>query len=364
MIALLLAALLASPAGAKTPRAKASRPETAAAAVKRVMDRVEKAVAAQLGKDAREIARSDKNLETLGRELAPFSWKAVEPLASRARDLKKPPKVRLFATVFLGIIGDPAAYEPLTAVLLDVDQDPDARSAAAQGLGALNLPPEPARKSLCAALAQADAPHDLLDDILIPVSRLGCVDPAPLERIARAYGPRPSPRDLETVRRAAAALGRSRGEESARALLRLLAYFPARGGARAAVVAALPGKRLELAGLLAKEAWPALRDALRSETAETASMLVLIPLAAEFPEFGGETLLALTAHPDAEVLAEAAQALAKLKFAPARLPLEAVVAGALSDPRFSPKEGRPDPAQTLSRIESAVSALRRVPAAP
>lgn len=354
MIVLVLTSLLAA----------AARAETAAEAIKRVMDRVEKAAAAQQGKDAREIARSDMGLEALGRELTPHSWKAAAPLAVFARDIEKPPKVRLFAAAFLGLLGDPASYEPLTALLLDRGQDPDVRSAAAQGLGALDIPPEPKRRSLCAALALPDSPRGLVDDVLVPVSRLGCADDAPLERAARAYGPRPSGRDLETVRRAAAALGRSRGEDPARALLRLLSYFPARGGARAAVIAALPDKKLELAGLVAKEAWPVLRDALRSETGETTSMLALIPLAAEFPAFGGPALLPLTAHPDAEVLAEAAQALAKLEFAEALPPLEAAVAGALGDPRFSPKQGRPDPARTLARVEAAVSDLRRVPAAP
>ena len=354
MIPLLLAALLAAPA----------RAETAAAAVERVMGRVDKGVAAARGKDAREIAESDKRLAALGRELIPFSVKAVEPLAGFARDLKKPPMVRLFATVFLGLAGGPAAHGPLTAILLNTEQDPDVRSAAAQGLGTLDLPHEAARKSLCTALALPGSPRNLIDDVLVPVSRLGCADFAPLERAARAYGPRPSGRDLETVRRAAAALGRSRGEAPARALLRLLAYFPSRGGARAAVIAALPGKAPELTGLLAQESWPSLRDALRSETAETGSMLALIPLAAEFPDFGGEALAPLTSHPDAEVLAETAQAMAKLRFAKALPALEAAVAGALSDPRFSPKEGRPDPARTLARIEDAVAALRRVPAAP
>ncbi|MEK7382063.1 MAG: hypothetical protein AAB262_02125 [Elusimicrobiota bacterium] len=309
MIALLPMILLASP----------TRAETASAAVKRVMDRVEKSVAATQGKDAREIAGSDRSLEALGHELVPFSGKAVESLAACANDLKRPPKVRLFATVFLGILGDPAAEKPLTAILLDTEQDPSVRSAAAQGLGTLNLLPEPTRKSLCAVLALPDSPRDLLDNVLIPVSRLGCIDPAPLEHAARSYGPRPSGRDLETVRRAAAALGRSRGEAPARALLRLLTYFPSRSGARAAVIAALPGKALELTGGLAKEAWLPLREALLCETAETASMLVLIPLAAEFPLFGGAALLPLTSHPDAEVRAEAAQALAKLKYARARV---------------------------------------------
>lgn len=359
MTSLILACLLACAASAKPPRA-----ETAEQAVERVMSRVEKGVTSEEGKDARVVARTDKALEALGRPLAAYSWEAVAPLTARAQDLKRPAKVRLFATVFMGMLHDPAAAAPLTALLQNAEQDLDVRSAALQGLAAIDLPAEPVRKSLCATLSQPDLPRTLIDDILIPASRLGCADAAPLEAAARAYGLRPTGRDLDTVRRAAAALGRSRGEEPARALLRLLAYFPAGSGARGAVIAALPAKSPELTGLLAPESWPALRDAMRSETDQPASMLALIPLVAGFPQTAGPTLLPLTAHPDALVLASAAEALAKLRFAPALPSLEAVVAGALNDPRFSPQAGRPDPARTLARVEDAVSALRRVPAAP
>ena len=63
--------------------------------------------------------------------------------------------------------------------------------------------------------------------------------------------------------------------------------------------------------------------------------------------------------PDAEVLAEAAEALVVFKRVETIPVLETVVAGALHDPRFSPQDGRPEPAASLARIEKAVAALRR-----
>jgi hypothetical protein len=73
----------------------------------------------------------------------------------------------------------------------------------------------------------------------------------------------------------------------------------------------------------------------------------------------GAALARLSHHPDAEVLASAAEALVVFKRVEAVPALESVVAGAMNDPRFSPKDGRPDPAASLARIEKALDALRR-----
>lgn len=345
----ILAVLLALP----------GRAQTAAEAVARAMERVKGIVALERGKDARQIADLDRNAAALGRGLAAWGGGAVEPLAAYARDLKRPAKIRLFATIFLGLTNDPSAYEPLSDLLLDGRQDPDVRSCAAQGLAALKPASEPLRRSLCAALAQPAPPRRLLDDLLTAVARLGCSDPGPLERLARALGPRPHGRDLQTLRRATAALGRSPGADAAGSLLRLLVYFPPRGAARAAVIEALPDHERELVGKLAGASWPVLREALLSETSEPANMVILVRLASTFGETAQTSLLALIDHPDAEVLAETAEALARLHCVRALSGLENTLAGALDDPRFAPKAGRPEPSRLLARIENAASLLRR-----
>ncbi len=102
--------------------------------------------------------------------------------------------------------------------------------------------------------------------------------------------------------------------------------------------------------------------------ASPARMLTLVRLAADFGPELAPALARLARHPDAEVLVEAAEGLVRQKDRDAArraLPeLEAVAAGALTDPRFSPKDGRPDPAVLLERLEKAVAALKPVASLP
>lgn len=345
--ALLLA--LALPASARTPEA----------VVARTMARAEKLVAAQKGKDAWERRDLDRAVQGLYADIKPLGWKAVPALAAAAADLKRPAKVRLFATSFLGLTADPAALPHLESLLLDRGQDAFVRSTAAQSLPGLGAGDAATSMALCAALTQADLPVEVLREVLRPLPSLGCLDPKPLARVARSFGPRPDAQGLAVVRPALAALGRSFAMEPGRELLALISYFPARGEARAAAIAALDSRREPTAVWLKPEALPVVVEALRSESGRWDTMLPLIRLAAALGPDAAPALSRLTKHPDAEVLVEAAEALAVFKRVEALAALESVVAGALRDPRFSPKEGRPDPAVLLARLEKAVDALRR-----
>ena len=148
-------------------------------------------------------------------------------------------------------------------------------------------------------------------------------------------------------------------EDKGRELLDLVAHFPARGEARAAAIKALDARRAEISTWLAPEALPVVAEALRSESDRADTMLPLIRLAVALGPDAAPALSRLSDHPDAEVLAEAAEALVLFKRVEAIPDLEAVVAGAMRDPRFSPREGRPDPAASLARVEKALDALRR-----
>ncbi|MDD5301689.1 MAG: hypothetical protein PHS14_01160 [Elusimicrobia bacterium] len=346
-LALLLA--LCVPASAQTPQA----------VVERAMARAEKLVASEKGKDALEIGDLDRAAESLAKELRPLGWKAAPALGAAASDLKRPEKVRLFAASFLALIRDPAAFPPLEDILLNRELSPSVRALAAQSLPGQGAPDAAVSKALCAALAQEDLPREVLSETLLSLSRLGCQDPAALSRVARSFGPRPSKKDLALVSAALAALGRSRGAVSGKALLALVGYFPSSGAPRAAAIAALDARRAEITTWLAPEALPVVAEALRSETERWDTMIPLIHIATALGPEGGRALLRLTRHPDAEVLAETAEALAAFKHVEALPALEAVIAGAMNDPRFSPKEGRPDPAVSLARLEKAVATLRR-----
>ncbi|HEX4047875.1 MAG TPA: hypothetical protein VH309_08580 [Elusimicrobiota bacterium] len=334
-----------------------------ALAVHLALARVDALVAREQGLSADAVAALDRRAEAQFKTIAPLGWRAAAPLGAAANDPKRRPKLRLFATTFLGEIADPAVFEPLSRVLLDGDQDPDVRLAAAQGLLSLDVPPASARRTDCAAAAQEDLPRPVLDETLIALTRLGCDDPAPLERAARLFGPRPDECDLATVRRALEALSRSRGDAPLLRLLALAAYFPSRSAARAAAFSALDARRGDLVTALAPRAFPVVRDALRAETSVPATMLVLVRLADAFGPEADEALLPLASHPDAEVLANAAEALARRKAAAALPDLEAVLAGAMTDPRFAPLPGRPDPSLLLARIQAATESLRRARAA-
>jgi HEAT repeat protein len=333
--------------------AASARAEGPASTVAGVMKRADAIVAEETGKDADAVATLDKRAMALFKELAPLRWRAAAPLGDAARDLRRAPKARLLAVMYLSRLRDPAAFRPLSEALVNPDQDADVRVAAAQGLAALDVAPAAPRKAFCATLAQPDLPAPLVDEILIAVARLGCDDPAPLEKIARAGGLRPEGPALLAARRALTAMTRSPDPASASRLLALVAYFPAGGDLRRAAIGALEARKRDLVTALVPESLPVVREALRSETNDPATMLVLIRLADAFGPETDDMLLALTAHPDAEVLTVAAEALARRKDVRAVAPLEAVIAGALTDPRFAPKPGRPEPAQLLERIEAA-----------
>ncbi|HXS99318.1 MAG TPA: hypothetical protein VN915_01440 [Elusimicrobiota bacterium] len=328
-------------------------------AVRLAMARIDALVAKETGRDAAVVAELDRKADAEFKGLAPLGWRAAAPLGEAAADKTRAPKTRFFAVVFLGELHDVAAFEPLSRVLLDEGADPEARLSAAQGVAALDAPPEAERKVLCAAVAQPELPRPVLDESLIALTRLGCPEPAPLERAARLFGPRPADADLADARRALQALAKTRGEEPVRRLLVLSVYFPSGTPARAAAIDALAARQADLVSALAPQALSVVRGLLRAETADPATMLTLIRLADAFGPEADEMLVPLASHPDAEVLAAAAEALARRKAVAALPALEAVLAHPLDDPRFGPKPGRPDPAALLARIEAATAVLRR-----
>lgn len=334
----------------------------AAALVAAVLAKTDALVAAQAGKDAREIAALDRRAEALAAELKPAGWRAAAPLGAAALDPKRPAKVRLFATSYLAFTADPAAFAPMEDVLLDATAPDFVRSLAAQSLPALGASDASVSRALCGALAREDLPREAADLALIPLARLGCRDAAALVRLARAGGPRPAGRDLASAGAALAALGASKGPETAKALLALVAYFPPEGDARARAIAALDARRAELAAWAVPETLPAVVEALRSESGRWDSMLPLIRIASALGPDTAPSLVRLSRHPDAEVLACAMEALASFGLPqPAVVPvLDAVIAGAMTDPRFSPKPGRPDPAALLARLEKVSAALKRL----
>jgi HEAT repeat protein len=325
------------------------------------MAQVDALIRREVGRDAREISALDAQARLLFNEIKPLGWRAAPSLGEAAQDKGRPPKARLFAVIFLSKLNDPASFKPLSTVLRDAEQDPEVRLAAAQSLSALDSPPAATRSIFCSVLGQTGLPLPIQEELLIGLTRIGCPDESAsvLERTARAYGPRPESADRHRVTRALSVLGRSRGIESIRVLLRLIRYFPIASEPRAAAISALGQRSIDIDRRIMIEALPVVREAMRSETQSITSLLQMIPIAQSFGPQGDELLLPLVTHPDAEVVACAAEGAAKRKLVKALPSLESIVGGALNDPRFAPQKARPDPAQLLARIEAAVESLRR-----
>lgn len=349
MIVALFAVLLAVQSPAQTP----------ADSVSKVLRRVDGVVAGEAGKDAGEIAQMDRRIRSMEAELKSLGGSAAQPLGDAVRSDRYAPKTRLFATAFLIRVAGGAAVDELARILLDDSLDSDIRQAAAQGLVSIDAPAEKPGLAFCTALAKKELPRPVLDDVLVGAERLGCADSFPLEGRARAYGPRPTGLDLTTTRRALVVLQKSPGPIPLKSLLKLIAYFPVHGDARAAALAALTARRAEVAARLGPEALPLLRTTLREENARKDSMLSLIRLIDAFGPEVNDALLPLAKNGDAEVIAEAAEALARRGAVKALPVLDEVVLGALHDPRFAPLKDGPDPARLLARIEAAVAILRR-----
>ncbi len=339
-----------------------------AADVDKTFARISVLLASEKGRHARDIDAIDRQAYAEGKALARHGWRAVEPLAAVARDLSRPPKERLLAASFLASTGDPLAAGPLGDIILDGRQDPLTRAAAAESLAALPVRPETARRVMTAALADPALPREVLEPVLAKTAVVGLFDPEPGRLAARRLGDRPEGRALAAARLVARSLGRTHGARAVDALLDLLAWYPAGGVMRGDVVAALDAKRADLLAFRRPQARAALEGALRSETDEPVRMIVLTRLAAAYGPELAPALGRLSAHPDAEVLVEAAEGLVRAKDRDAArraLPaFEAVAAGALNDPRFSPMNGRVEPAELLARLEKAVAALKPVASLP
>jgi HEAT repeat protein len=194
--------------------------------------------------------------------------------------------------------------------------------------------------------------------VLPEAARLGCDETAVLEGWARRGGLRPAGAGARQAELAIAALGNSRPIEAARALVRLLAFYPAGSALKPSVLHSLWQKRRDLPALR-EQASAALGRTVRAESSHPIIVAAAVPVLAAVGSPQDVPLLRrLLSHPDAEVATAAAEALAELQFFPARDDIAAILARVDKDPRFSPAPGRPDPLALITRLQAALGRLR------
>lgn len=345
---LFLSALLWAQAPAPDPK------ETVA----RVFSQIEDITRRQPGQDARKIRALDRKIGGFKTQVVPLGISAVPALGSIASDKSRPMKVRLWAVAFMGFIDDPSVFPFVKGILEDASDHEQLRAAAADEIGALGLPPRETREVLCRVLEDPGAPEIVLSRALFQLSTLGCNDPAPLEKWARRWGPKPSPKEAPKVLRAIAALGRSPSPEAARDLLRLLDYYRQGAAQKEAVLAALVLKQKDL-DAFRPEAAQSVRAALLSESQNPpAAVLALKLLSFLEDRDAAPLLLKLLDHPDCAVVAAAAQTLADLDIQEAREPLKRIIDNLLEDPRFYSAPGR-EPQKMAVQIQAAADSLLR-----
>jgi HEAT repeat protein len=349
---LLLAAFLVLPARAEDPAAAADR-EVRAVSVK-----MEQLLAREAGLDARAIAQLDQEIESLSPAVLKWKWRAVAPLERALFEPGRPVKARLYALSFLGLTHDPLALPPLRRLLLDPAAPAALRSAAAADLPSLDVSRQRVREALCAALSQEDLPEEAARQALSETARLGCDETAVLEGWARRNGLRPEGPQARAAELAVAGLGRSRPIEAARALVRLLAFYPAGSRLKPPVLRALWEKRQDLPALKA-EASGALGGVIRAESRHPETVAAAVPVLASLADPKDVPLLRrLLENSDAEVVTAAAEALAQLQVFPARDDIARILARVHEDRRFTPLPGRPDPRVLIARLQAALRRLR------
>lgn len=312
----------------------------------------------QFNKPADEIRALDRKIMDLAPSVTRWGWRAVDPLSRALADRSQPVKLRLFLVSFLSLTRDPLAAAPLARLLRDPAEPPLIRTEAAQSLGGLPLPATARRRALCPVLAQADLPSAVLRQTLMEVQALGCDDASGLDAALRRLGHKPRGLEADDTRRALLALGASLPLESRRRLLELASFYPPDSAEEAVLFEAL-GRRPEDLAAVRPQAepvvWRALRDADLSPRAREAALPLLAALA---PEGAVEHLLKALEHPDAGVVAAAAEGLAALSYEPARERLRAIVDGVASDRRFGPRADGREPGALLTRIQKAEQVLK------
>lgn len=313
----------------------------------------------QLNKPADEARALDRQIFALGPAIKAAGPAAAAPLEALARDEKKLPKTRVWAVNFLALLEDPAAFRPLSSLALDTKLPELVRAQAMSGLATTGVSHQALRRPVCAALAQKDLPAHELAEALLLASKTGCDDPKILARRAKDQGSSPAkdpPARLAKL--AIEALAVSQKADAARELLALHGFYKPRAPQRGLTLSALLAQRENLKLLRAQAvsfACATLGEEADAPDNALAALKLIVDLNAK--ECAKPLLRALK-NPDAEVVAADAEALADLGINEAKPRLSDLLDKAISDERFAPRPGKPEPRALLARIERALIRLR------
>lgn len=324
------------------------------AAVPALVAEMETLHAGQAGQSPQAIQESDAKIADLAGRAAKLGWTAVPEIGRRAEDRARPWKVRAYLAGALGLIGDASAFPILKGLLADPDAPGELRAQAAQSLAGLRVSRRAVREALTTALREGDLPPLARSEALSQLSVLGSDDLGTLERIIRSAGRQAREGSLLDARKALRSLSRSTNPGAPRVLVELADYYPRGSELRDAVLDALETHPPEDPAVQ-ERATRALLAALRQERSKSPIRLKAVRLLAAVGGPGSaQALLKILDSPNPELVAEAAEGLARREILQAKAPLAEILRGAHRDPRFSPLPTRPEPQTYVRRIRKAL----------
>lgn len=357
---LLLATLLAGPAGASSstaePAGSVPLPVVQGPTPQQLVGEMEQLAAAQSGGHPLAARDLDSRLAAYGPRLKALGVRSVPLLAWYIRQDERPLKVRLYAAAVLGLIGDPGSLKALRLTAEDAQADPGLRAAAVQAMGSLRLAPHELRP-LLDPLALGGPPA-VRREALVQLAGTGTDAPRRLLAAAKSFGAAPRGADAAAAEAAADAIGRSPSSEAEGVLVDYVRFLKAGAPPRARALTALA--RRSGAGRPFKPTRAQL-DVLRAAPFEERgpAALTATRLLGQLGDRRATATLTtlLKAAPDAAGAAEAAQALAALGDPAGRAPVAALAAGLAADPRFDGTTGAPDPKPLAAAVEAALRAF-------
>lgn len=341
---LLLLLVCAVPAHAKRRR----RPKPAPDRVQAVLAEMDALARAEENGRTLEARAAERKLRGYGRELKLLGPQAVSALGAALRENGRPLKLRLYCAAILGLLGDPGGFVPLRDAALDTWTDPGLRSAGLQALAGLRVGEREKRRVLDQALADTNAPAQVWREALAQLADLGTDDPSGVARAAERDDFRE-----QDGRNAVAAVA---GSPVTGAGLRVFELLPRLAG--------LPAAEADALGFLAQQPRLAVGpresdvvfEILRRGHGRSAALAARVASRLSALEAADELKRALRSR-DPEVVAEAAEGLARLKDPKAASALQALAGQLESDRRFLARPGVDGPAYAARVFEASQMTL-------
>jgi HEAT repeat protein len=315
------------------------------------------------GKHPLKARSLDRELENTARKLTALGEKATPALKWYATQKKRPLSVRLYAVATMGLIGDLRTHATLKTLVRDKAEDPGLRSAALQAIAGLKLPARERWRFLEEAAATGH-PETVRREAFVQLAVVPGEDADLLEAAAKRFGAKPKDAKELTAGHAIKALQISRSNDAEAALFRLLSYFHVGHSLRAKALTALSHRRLilgqgRLGRKLGGDEFSTLTRVIFDEKGELPLQAARLLGSLADRRATKPLIRVLRRKQDPALVTAAALSLKAIGDPKGVAAVNKLLANLVSDTRFRPAPGKPDPRQYALQVRRA--AIREVP---